>query len=151
VRFVGGLPVEPLTTWTPFPVAFGKQDYTLGKALLPHHLASLPSRQRKSAVLDAINMIEPLAKDEEPLPPQRDFGEAVKRRTLEGFGVVSSTIIETILRDRIPNPISHSSTPFSRKNVTSDRLPHSDRGNVSFSGGFAKRLPLTNRSRSAPR
>jgi 1-acyl-sn-glycerol-3-phosphate acyltransferase len=102
VRFVGGLPVEPLPKSIAFPIGFGRQDYVIGKPLSLQHLASLPNRQRKSTVLDAINSIEPLANDEEPLPPQQEFAELVNRRALEGFDTVSAAMIETILSDEHP-------------------------------------------------
>jgi hypothetical protein len=104
VRFVGGLPIEPLPKSIPFPVDFGRQDYVLGKPLLPEQLALLRHRERKSVVLDAINRIEPVGINEAPLPPQHGFAEAVKRLALKKFDTVSSAIIETILSDELQDP-----------------------------------------------
>jgi 1-acyl-sn-glycerol-3-phosphate acyltransferase len=80
VRFVGGLPVEPLEVRTEYPVGFGRQDYWIGRALMPEVLRQLPLKERKQTVIDAINGLGVLCVDEQPYPPDRDFGQAVADR-----------------------------------------------------------------------
>ena len=61
VRFAGGLPVEPLTAKLEYPVGMGGQQITIGAAILPAELASLPYKERKERVIDAINGLGPAA------------------------------------------------------------------------------------------
>jgi 1-acyl-sn-glycerol-3-phosphate acyltransferase len=76
VRFVGGLPREPLRERVDFPVGMGKQRYVLGAPILPGALAALPLKERKQAVLDAINALAPKADVEQPLPGDPALGLA---------------------------------------------------------------------------
>lgn len=73
VRFAGGLPVLPLDDTEDFPVAFGKQDYLIGRPILPEELASLPYAERREFLLEAINGLA--TADEEPLLGDSAFGE----------------------------------------------------------------------------
>lgn len=55
VKFVGGLPVEPLTTPLEFPFRYAHQDYYLGKAIHPQKLKDLGNLERKELVLSRLN------------------------------------------------------------------------------------------------
>ncbi len=68
VRFVGGLPVQPVDTRLDFPVDFGRQDYWVGAALMPEALEKLPLKDRKDVVLAALNALGPPLASETPLP-----------------------------------------------------------------------------------
>ncbi len=75
VRFVGGLPVEPLETRTEFPVGMGQQDIWFGRPLLPEQVSAMPLRERKQVVLDAINGLGSDHTTEEPLPGDAELAE----------------------------------------------------------------------------
>ena len=67
VRFVGGLPPEPLDARIEFPYRMGQQDYYLGAPILPADLARLSYRERTAHVVAAINALGPSNDVELPL------------------------------------------------------------------------------------
>ncbi|MFO0661934.1 MAG: hypothetical protein U0165_19185, partial [Polyangiaceae bacterium] len=71
VRFTGGLPIEPLEARIEFPLGYGKQDYWIGRPILPEQLAALPFKDRKELVLSAINGLGPSS--DQPFPPNPGF------------------------------------------------------------------------------
>ena len=75
VRFLGGLPVDDLAVRTEFPVGPGRQDVWLGKPILPAELVGLPLKERKLAVVDAINALGVRNEDERPSAPDLAFGD----------------------------------------------------------------------------
>jgi 1-acyl-sn-glycerol-3-phosphate acyltransferase len=77
VRFVGGLPAEPLTERTEFPVGMGRQDIYLGELLTAESLRPLSYRERREKVLEAINGLGPSAAVEQPIEMDPDFEAAV--------------------------------------------------------------------------
>lgn len=77
VRFVGGLPVEPVETRLEFPIGMGRQDYWIGRPLLPEELGRLPYKERKQRVIDAINGLGPAENDEQPFPGDAAFAAEV--------------------------------------------------------------------------
>ncbi|HEX5760026.1 MAG TPA: 1-acyl-sn-glycerol-3-phosphate acyltransferase, partial [Thermoanaerobaculia bacterium] len=81
VRFVGGLPPEELTRRLEFPLGYGRQDYWFGRPLLPEELRALSYRDRRAAVVAAINGLGPPNAEEAPLPPDPDFAAAVEAWT----------------------------------------------------------------------
>jgi acyl transferase domain-containing protein/3-hydroxymyristoyl/3-hydroxydecanoyl-(acyl carrier protein) dehydratase/1-acyl-sn-glycerol-3-phosphate acyltransferase len=71
VRFVGGLPVNPLAERLEFPFEGGQQDIVIGKAIAPEDLRGLTLRgltlkDRSRVVAEAIEALRPA--DEQPLP-----------------------------------------------------------------------------------
>ena len=78
VRLVGGLPVAPLDTRLEFPVGFGRQDYWLGRPLMPEQLSQLPLKERKDVVIAAMNSLGPDLSTETPLPGDAQFGVAAE-------------------------------------------------------------------------
>jgi 1-acyl-sn-glycerol-3-phosphate acyltransferase len=78
VRLVGGLPVTPLEQRIEFPTGFGRQDYWLGRPLLPEELAKLPLKERKERVIAAMNALGPELSSEVPLPGDARFGAEVE-------------------------------------------------------------------------
>ena len=78
VRFVGGLPSEPLEQRIEFPLGHGQQDYWLGAPLLPEELEKLRYKDRRQAVMEAINQLGPSNEEEQPLPPNPDFAAEVE-------------------------------------------------------------------------
>jgi hypothetical protein len=78
VRFVGGLPIEEMETTLDFPVGYGKQDYYVGRPIMPDELRVLPYAERRKFVMDAINNLGPSNETEVPYPPNPAFEKAVK-------------------------------------------------------------------------
>jgi acyl transferase domain-containing protein/3-hydroxymyristoyl/3-hydroxydecanoyl-(acyl carrier protein) dehydratase len=79
VRLAGGLPVEPLDGPLDFPLGFARQDYHVGRPLLPAELAPLSYARRRRRVLDALNTTGPALAGERPNPPDPDFAARVER------------------------------------------------------------------------
>ena len=77
VRFIGGLPVQPIDGKLEFPYRFGQQDYVIGSAIEPDMLRQVSYAKRKGVVCDAINALGIAACDEVPHPPDLDFEAAV--------------------------------------------------------------------------
>ena len=77
VRFIGGLPVDPLQTRLEFPVGMGRQDIWFGRPIEPDALAALHYGARKELVLDAINGLGPSNGEESPLPGDPAFAAEV--------------------------------------------------------------------------
>ena len=80
VRFVGGLPSDPvLETRLEFPLGYGKQEYWIGRAMMPEQLQSLPYKMRKQFIIDAINGLGPSPAQEEPSRGDSGFAQAVAK------------------------------------------------------------------------
>jgi acyl transferase domain-containing protein/3-hydroxymyristoyl/3-hydroxydecanoyl-(acyl carrier protein) dehydratase len=77
IRFVGGLPTTVLPKRLEFPVGLGRQDYWLGRPILPDELRALPLKERKQVIIDAINGLGPSAVDEVPSEGDPAFATAV--------------------------------------------------------------------------
>jgi 3-hydroxymyristoyl/3-hydroxydecanoyl-(acyl carrier protein) dehydratase len=78
VRFVGGLPVTPVSGEIDFPVDMGQQDIHIGRLIAPEELRALNYRDRRRRVIDAINNLGPPNEAEEPLPPDPAFAAAAR-------------------------------------------------------------------------
>ena len=103
VRLVGGLPVQPLEARLEFPVGFGRQDYWLGRPLLPEELAKLPLKARKDVVLAAMNGLGPALADEVPLPGDAQFAAEVQAwRDRTGTSLEDAVLFSTLAG--LPNP-----------------------------------------------
>jgi hypothetical protein len=77
IRFVGGLPVEPLEGKAEFPIGMGRQDYFVGEPIGAKELRDLPYRDRARHVIGAINALGVANDIEEPLTPDHELSEAV--------------------------------------------------------------------------
>ncbi len=73
LRFVGGLPAEPLEERLDFPFGNGKQDYIIGAPVMPEELKKLPYGQRPRFLIDLINGLGPGKGQDLPLPADRTF------------------------------------------------------------------------------
>jgi 3-hydroxymyristoyl/3-hydroxydecanoyl-(acyl carrier protein) dehydratase/1-acyl-sn-glycerol-3-phosphate acyltransferase len=81
VRFVGALPVEPLGERLEFPVGMGTQDIVIGRPLAPAELRSMALKERKEAVISAMNAIgSPPKAAEEPFAGDPAFAAKVAAR-----------------------------------------------------------------------
>ena len=78
VRFVGGLPADPLETRLEFPLGMGHQDIHLGKPLMPERLATLHYGARKELVISAINGLGVPNAAERPFPGDPDLDGRVR-------------------------------------------------------------------------
>lgn len=97
VRFVGGLPVEELQERISFPVGFGKQDYWLGRPIYPEELARMPYKERKLAVISAINNLGPDYTAELPAPPDPAFGNMVESWTTRTSATLEDAVFYSTL------------------------------------------------------
>jgi 3-oxoacyl-(acyl-carrier-protein) synthase/3-hydroxymyristoyl/3-hydroxydecanoyl-(acyl carrier protein) dehydratase/1-acyl-sn-glycerol-3-phosphate acyltransferase len=97
VRFLGGLPVDPLAVRTEFPVGPGRQDIWLGKPLLPKDFAGVPLKERKMLVIDAINALGCTNDVEEPHAADLAFGARAERwREATGTTPERATLLATL-------------------------------------------------------
>jgi len=80
VRLAGALPVQAAGSTFDFPLGYAKQDYTLGRPVLPQELADLPYAQRRTHLLAAINGVGPDRPQatEEPNEPDPAFTARVQ-------------------------------------------------------------------------
>jgi 1-acyl-sn-glycerol-3-phosphate acyltransferase len=77
VRFIGGLPAEPVETRLEFPHDLGRQDIHLGRPMPPEELAPLHYGARKQRVINAINALGAPHEQEQPLPGDPGFAGRV--------------------------------------------------------------------------
>ncbi|AUX42373.1 polyketide synthase [Sorangium cellulosum] len=97
VRFVGGLPAEELPRRIEFPVGLGRQEFWIGRPVLPEELRELPLKERKQAVIDAINHLGPGPLHERPAAPDAAFAaraDAWAART--GAGAERATLLAAL-------------------------------------------------------
>jgi acyl transferase domain-containing protein/3-hydroxymyristoyl/3-hydroxydecanoyl-(acyl carrier protein) dehydratase/1-acyl-sn-glycerol-3-phosphate acyltransferase len=103
VRFAHGLPLTDVERRLEFPVGFGRQDIWIGKALQPSLLAALPYKERKEAVLGALNGLGPSMDTEEVTVPstalQAEVG-ALMART--GASEEDAVLLSALLGTRTP-------------------------------------------------
>jgi 3-hydroxymyristoyl/3-hydroxydecanoyl-(acyl carrier protein) dehydratase/1-acyl-sn-glycerol-3-phosphate acyltransferase len=78
VRFVGALPVEPLSTRLEFPVGMGQQDICFGTPIMPEDLAGMHYGARKEVVINAINSLGPPNAIETPIAGDSAFEAKVQ-------------------------------------------------------------------------
>jgi 3-hydroxymyristoyl/3-hydroxydecanoyl-(acyl carrier protein) dehydratase len=78
VRFVGGLPVAPVSDEIDFPVGMGQQDIHIGVPVTPDDLRPLNYRDRRQRVIDSINHLGPPNDVEEPRSPEPAFAAAAR-------------------------------------------------------------------------
>lgn len=101
VRFCGGLPRTPLAERADFPVGCGTQDIWIGRPIAPAQLRALTLKQRKTAVLHAMNELGPPHAAEYPNPPQPRFEAAVARWVARtGADPAWATLLETLRAGR---------------------------------------------------
>ena len=86
VRFIGGLPVEPLPERIDFPVGYGCQDYCIGRPIFPEELRPISVEEQKHLILQGINQLGIPNEKETPYPPDQDFTSKVKK-WMDGTGV----------------------------------------------------------------
>ena len=101
VRFVGGLPAEPLEKRTEFPVGMGTQDIWFGRPLLPEELSGMPYGERKKVVINAINGLGPSSAVETSNPANPELAAAVEAE-MARTGADHEHATLAVLLDRAP-------------------------------------------------
>lgn len=105
IRFVGGLPLQPLAVRTDLPVGYGRQEYLVGAPLQPEELAELSPGERVPRVLAAINALGPGPGEEQPAAPDPDFAAAVSAWSARsGADPVYAAIWATLAELPEPSP-----------------------------------------------
>ena len=105
VRFIGGLPVDPIQGKAEFPVGHGSQEYWIGEPIEAAALRSMPLRDRVDHVITAINTLGGSHDQEVPLAPDPDFArrcESWQRRT--GCDEVFATAWQILTKTADPSP-----------------------------------------------
>jgi 1-acyl-sn-glycerol-3-phosphate acyltransferase len=100
IRFIGGLPVEPLAVRLEFPIGYARQDCVIGRPIEADQLAALPSAARKRLVIDAINALGPPLEHEQPAAPDLDFAARVAAWQGATGATHTDAVMFQILRER---------------------------------------------------
>ncbi|MFN8466920.1 MAG: hypothetical protein U0X20_15310 [Caldilineaceae bacterium] len=104
VRFLGGVPLEPVAEPLAFPPGYGQQDFLIGPPLLPEALSGLPSAARRAAVLAALNGFEGRWRSEAP-SADAAFGAAVAAwRQEKSVSEVQAVLWRTLAEAPDPSP-----------------------------------------------
>jgi 3-oxoacyl-(acyl-carrier-protein) synthase/3-hydroxymyristoyl/3-hydroxydecanoyl-(acyl carrier protein) dehydratase/1-acyl-sn-glycerol-3-phosphate acyltransferase len=94
VRFRGGLPVDNVSDKLEFPFGHAAQEYALGAPILPSALRDVSYGERRTRVLDAIDVLEPDLARAAPNPPDAEFARRVVERQVQtGAGEVEATLM----------------------------------------------------------
>jgi len=97
VRFAGGLPGADLAQRTEYPLDLGKQDIYFGTPILPETLAAVTYRERKSMVLEALNLVGPPIDDEQPNPGDPELrARAERSRSVRGLSAEHAVLREVL-------------------------------------------------------
>ena len=103
VRFVGGLPIEPLEERIEFPIGMGSQEYYLGRPILPQNLQGVPYKERIERVVGAINGLGPSADEEVPFEGDPEFATKVDAWVEQtGATPEHATLFRTLEELRVP-------------------------------------------------
>ncbi|MEM6705759.1 MAG: beta-ketoacyl synthase N-terminal-like domain-containing protein, partial [Acidobacteriota bacterium] len=97
VRFLGGLPHEPIEGKLEFPVGHGAQDYLVGRAIPASEIAELPYRERRDFVLEAMNSLGPPLELDAPSAQDLEFSERVAQwQESAGVGEVEAVFFRVL-------------------------------------------------------
>ncbi|MEQ1508073.1 MAG: 1-acyl-sn-glycerol-3-phosphate acyltransferase, partial [Myxococcota bacterium] len=104
IRFSGALPVDPVPERLEFPIGMGRQDLWIGSPIGPDELRSLPYKERKDRVIDAINGLGPSNVDEVPLPGDPAFQSKVDARIARtGVDLPYAVLLEVMAEATAPH------------------------------------------------
>ena len=138
LRFAGGLPVSDLEEREEFPVGYGRQDIWVGRPIEPEQIVRLPLKERKQAIIDAINGLGPACSDEQPSAPNPELTSAVQS-WIRATGVLASdaVLFSVLNASRAPR-----STLTLRllEGVKTGRLPLGNSPEEQWLGALALRL-----------
>jgi 3-oxoacyl-(acyl-carrier-protein) synthase/3-hydroxymyristoyl/3-hydroxydecanoyl-(acyl carrier protein) dehydratase len=127
VRFVGGLPVDPVADEIDFPVGLGQQDIHLGAPIPAEEWQSLNLRDRRERLLDAINQLGPSNDIEEPFAPDPALASAANRWA-EQTGVHFGLAVVFTLLQQLPEPSPEVVTLIEGAKAGSLRVPATPEG-----------------------
>ena len=103
VYFSKGLPRKELPERLEFPYRMGRQDYSIGKPILPTEIAELAYKDRREFVLTTINKLGCGKELEQPSLGDSEFSRRVQiRQTKMGISQENAVLIEAF--EEIPNP-----------------------------------------------
>ncbi len=103
VRFVAGLPLDPIEGKLEFPYRHTSQLYFVGSPIQPERLAGLPYKERRDLVLTALNSTGPALDTDAPGAPDALFEQRVDAwRARTGAGEVEAVFF-CILQE-VPEP-----------------------------------------------
>ncbi|MFT7646937.1 MAG: acyl transferase domain-containing protein/3-hydroxymyristoyl [Candidatus Poriferisodalaceae bacterium] len=106
VRFLGGLPDEPIDGKLEFPVGHGAQDYWIGEPIEAEQLKVMGLRERIDYVISSINNLGGHPSEEQTSPADSAFADLVEARvTATGNHEVWAAANE-ILRERSVNELT---------------------------------------------
>ena len=95
VRFSNGLPRQKQPERLDFPYLMGRQDYFIGKPILPEEIAALAYKERRDFVLAAMNEVGPAIAQEQPSLGDTEFFQRVQaRQNKMGISQVNAVFIE---------------------------------------------------------
>ena len=103
VKFVGGLPIQPLEQRLEFPFRYTSQNYHLGKAIYPQHLQKLGNVERKNLILARLNELGVNQENSFPHQPNLSFEKEVYS-WMQKTGVSEIYAVLYKIFERIPNP-----------------------------------------------
>ena len=103
VRFAGALPPEALKKRLEYPLDLGRLDIWLGRPILPETLAAMPYKDRKDAVVAAINATGPSNAVEEPYPGDPQL-EAAALSWAQQTGATPALAVVLKLLEANPSP-----------------------------------------------
>ena len=108
IRCVHGLPLQPGREPLEFPVGLGRQSFFIGPPISPVLLRSLPLKERKDFVLDALHGLGPDLEHDRPMGAEPDFESTVhkwlERREAKGNPVsLEGAILRQVL-SACPDP-----------------------------------------------
>ncbi|AKF05204.1 beta-ketoacyl synthase N-terminal-like domain-containing protein [Sandaracinus amylolyticus] len=100
VRFVGGLPREPLAERIEMPFGMGRQDYFVGAPIDPVELQAMPYKERTDRVLAAINALGPGHEREAPFEHDASLERAADERAQRTGAMLPLATISEVLASR---------------------------------------------------
>ncbi|MFO0761207.1 MAG: polyketide synthase dehydratase domain-containing protein [Byssovorax sp.] len=138
VRFTGGLPVEPLSQRIELPLGHGRQDYWIGRPMMPDELRALPLKERKQVVIDAINGLGPGPAREVPNAPDPALRERAERwQARTGTSPERAAILATL--EALPRTRSEETKALLAA-LSAGRLPEGDDPRARWLQGFGRWL-----------
>ena len=102
--------VQPASARLEFPTGYGRQQYWIGRPILPEELASLRYADRARAMLDTLNALGPGVAHETPADPDPAFAQRVAQWMQRSGAAHEDAVIYAALTECAdPGPASYDS------------------------------------------